>query len=52
MPGTAVASRQNAWARIKHRYRIGDANKSAAKQARAIQTLKDIAARKGAKNKK
>ena len=52
MPGTAVASRQNAWARIKHRYRIKDASKAARRQALAIQKLKDIASRKGMKGKR
>lgn len=47
MPSTAVASRKNAWARIKHRYHIKDATKAARKQQQVIQKLKDIAARKG-----
>jgi hypothetical protein len=51
MPGTAVASRQNAWARIKHRYHVKDASKAAKRQAMAIQKLKDIAARKGMKKR-
>lgn len=49
MPSTAVASRKNSWARIKHRYHAKDASKAAKRQAMVVQKLKDIAARKGMK---
>jgi hypothetical protein len=51
MPSTAVASRQNSWKRIKHKYRVKDAAKSAFRERQKMEKQKLIAQRKGASKK-
>jgi len=47
MPSAAVASRQNKWNRIKHKYHVKDAGKLARREAEKVQKMRDIARRKG-----
>lgn len=51
MPGTAVASRQNSWARIKHKYSVKDAGKLAKREQLKVQKANMMRQRKGAKGK-
>ncbi len=52
MPSQSVSGRQNAWARIKHKYHVKDAGKLTRRERAKVQKQRDIAMRKGMSKKR